>query len=98
MDNDMLQGYYVSRRSARRAGIGQRGLQTLKNFRILRLKNFFLALAPLRVARQSISNSISLVLAIIDAEMVAGLLLGPADLAGAQALCIHKSNYVFIIG
>ena len=62
----------------------------LKDFRILSLKNFFLALAPLRVARQSISSSISLALAIIDAEMVAGQFLSPADLAGAQDLCIHK--------
>ena len=62
----------------------------LKDFRILSLKNFLLALALLRIAGQSISSSISLALAIIDAEMVAGQLLGPADLAGAQALCIHE--------
>ena len=62
----------------------------LKDSRILSLKNFFLALAPLRVARQSISSSISLALAIIDAEIVARQLLGPADLAGAQALRIHE--------
>ena len=62
----------------------------LKDFCILSLKNFLLALAPLRVAGQSISSSISLALAIIDAEMVAGQLLGPTDLAGAQALCIHE--------
>ena len=47
------------------------------------LKNFFLAFALLKVARQSISSSISLALAIIDVEMVAGQLLGLADLAGA---------------
>ena len=62
----------------------------LKDFCILSLKNFLLALALLRVAGQSISSSISLALAIIDAEMVAGQLLGPTDLAGAQALCIHE--------
>ena len=43
----------------------------LKNSCILSLKNFLLTLAPLRVARQSISSSISLALAIIDMEMVA---------------------------
>ena len=62
----------------------------LKNSCILSLKNFFLALAPLRVAGQSINSSISLVLAIIDAEMVAGELLGPADLAQAQTFRIHE--------
>ena len=62
----------------------------LKDFCILSLKNFFLALAPLRVVGQSISSSISLTLAIIDAEMGAGQLLGLADLAGAQVLCIHE--------
>ena len=44
----------------------------LKNSRILSLKNFFFALAPLRVAGQSISSSISLALAIINIEIVAG--------------------------
>ena len=62
----------------------------LKDFHILSLKNFLLALAPLRVAGQSISSSISFALAIIDAEMVARQLLGPADLAGAQAFYIHE--------
>ena len=65
-------------------------MQTLKNFYILSLKNFFLALALLRVAGQSISSFISLALAIIDAEIVAGQLLGLVDLAGAQALRIHE--------
>ena len=62
----------------------------LKGFCILSLKNFLLALALLRVAEQSISSSISLALVIINAEMVAGQLLGPANLAEAQALCIHE--------
>ena len=55
----------------------------LKDSHILNLKNFFLTLAPLRVARQSISSSISLALAITDTEMVAGQLLGLGDLAEA---------------
>ena len=55
----------------------------LKNSRILSLKNFLLALAPLKVAEQSISSSISLALAIIDVEIVAEHLLSPADLAEA---------------
>ena len=48
------------------------------------MKNFFLTLAPLRVAGQSISSSISLALVIIDVEMVARQFLGLADLARAQ--------------
>ena len=55
----------------------------LKDSRILSLKDFLLALAPLRVAGQSISSSISLALAIIDVEMIAGQHLGLADLARA---------------
>ena len=62
----------------------------LKNFCILSLKNFLLTLAPLKVVGQSISSSISLALAIIDEKIVAGQLLGPADLVGAQALRIHE--------
>ena len=98
VDNDMLQGCYMSRRSVRRAGVSQRGVWTLKDSRILSLKNFLLTLALLRVVRQSISSSISLALAIIDAEIVAGQLLGQADLARAQALRIHEPIQVVMIG
>ena len=70
----------------------------LKDSRILSLKNFLLTLALLRVAGQSISSFISPALAIIDTEMVAEQLLGLADLAEAQALCIHESMYVVMIG
>ena len=31
IDNDMLQGHYVSKKSAKHMGIGQQRLQTLKN-------------------------------------------------------------------
>ena len=44
----------------------------LKNSCILSLKNFVLTLASVRVAKQNISRSISLALAIIDVEIVAG--------------------------
>ena len=43
----------------------------LKNYYILSSKNFLFVLALLRVAKQSISNFISLALAIIDKEIVA---------------------------
>ena len=62
----------------------------LKDSYILSLKNFLFALALLRVARQSISSSISLALIIIGAKMVAEQLLGLADLARAQGLYIYK--------
>ena len=88
--NNLLQGNYVSKRSVRHAGIGKQRLQKLKDFCILSLKNFFLAFAPLRVVESSISSSISFNLAIINTEIVAGQLLGPANLPRAQALSIHK--------
>ena len=53
----------------------------LNDSHILSLKNFFLALAPLKVAGESISSSISLALAIINAEIVAKQLWGLAGLA-----------------
>ena len=62
----------------------------MNNSRILSFKNFFLALALLRVAEQRISSSISLTLAIIDAEMIAEQLLGQAGLGKAQALHIYE--------
>ena len=62
----------------------------LKNSHILSLKNFVHAFAPLMVAGQSISSSISLVMAIINAERLAGQLLGQAKLVGAQTLHIHE--------
>ena len=96
-DNGVLQGCYVSRRSARRAGVGQQKLQTLKDSCILSLKNFLFVLALLRVAKQSINSSISLALAIIDAKIVARQLLGLVNLVEAQTLCIQKPTQVVII-
>ena len=62
----------------------------LKDSCIFSLKNFLLTLALMRVARQNISSSISLTLAIIDVEIVAGQLLGQVDLARSQVLCINE--------
>ena len=89
-DNDILQGYSMSRKSTSRVSVSWQRLQTLNDSCILSLKNFLLALASLRVTEQSISSSISLVLAIIDAKIVAEQLFGLGNLAGAQALCIYK--------
>ena len=80
----------MSRRDTRRMGISQQRLQTLKNFCIFSLKNFLLALALLRVVKQSISSFMSFALATIDAKIVAGQLLDLVDLTGAQALRIHE--------
>ena len=96
-DNDVLQGRYVSRKSARYVDISQQRLQMLKDFCILSLKNFFLILAPLRVVEQSISGSINLALAIINVEMVARQLLGLANLVEAQALYLYEQTQVVMI-
>ena len=52
--------------------------------------NFLLTLASLKVAEQSISSSIRLVLVIIDIKIVARQLLGLIDLAEAQTLYIYE--------
>ena len=70
----------------------------LNDFCIFSLKNFLLVLASLRVVEQRISSFISLTLAIIDAEMVAGQLLGLVDLVEAQILCIYKLTQIVMIG
>ena len=98
IDNDLLQEYYVRKKSTKRMGVSQQGLQTLKNSCILSLKNFFLASAPLRVVEQSISSSIGLALVIIDAEIAVGQLLSSEDLARAQTFYIHELTQVVIIG
>ena len=36
-------------------------------------------------------------MAIVDLEMVLGELLGPADLSGAQTLCIHETTEVIMV-
>ena len=89
-DNNVLWKRYINKKSPRRASLGKQGLQTLKDSSILSLKNFFLALAPLRVVKQSISSSISLSLAMINAEIVAGLLVSLVNFARAQTFCIYK--------
>ena len=87
---NMFQECYIAGKSTRRIGFVQQKLQTLKNFCIFSLKNFFLALTLLRVARQSINSLISHFVAMIDSKMVARQLFGPAGLAGAKILCIHE--------
>ncbi len=69
----------------------------MKTLSILILERFFLGLASLGEARQSISHSISFSLTIIDSEVVSRELLGPADLTRAQAFRIHESTEVIMV-
>ena len=70
----------------------------MENSSILSSKLFFLILTPLKEARESICSPVGLFLTIIDPKMVSGELLGPTDLSGAQALCIHEPPKVIMIG
>ncbi len=69
----------------------------MKNLSILISERFFLSLASLREARQSISRSISFSLMIIDSEVVSRDFLSPADLTRAQVFCIHESTEVIMV-
>ncbi len=69
----------------------------MKNLSILISKRFFLGLASLGEARQSISRSISFSLRIIDSEVVSRELLGPAYPTRAQVFCIHESTEVIMV-
>ena len=76
---------------------GQQGLKMVQDFDVFNAKCFFLFCILLRVSRRGISSSVGLVLAIIDLEVVARELLGPADLFGAQALHLHESSEVVVV-
>ena len=78
--------------------LGQRGLQTVQNLDVLRSEGVFLLSTPLRVLRQGIGSSVSLVLTIIDLEVVTRELLGPADLSGAQTLRVRELAEVVVVG
>ncbi len=69
----------------------------MKNLKVLIFESLFLSLAFLRKARQGISRSISLSLIVIDSKVVLREFLGPADLAGAQTLCIHELTEVVVV-
>ena len=77
---------------------GQREVQTMQNLDVLRLEGLFLLSTPLRVSRQGIGSSVSLDLTIVDLEVITRELLGPADLSGAQTLCVHKPAEVVVVG
>ena len=69
----------------------------MKNLSILILECFFLGLASLGEAKQSISRSISFSLIIIDSEVVLRELLGPVDLTKAQAFHIYELTEVIMV-
>ena len=69
----------------------------MKNFSILIMEYFFLSLAPLGEARQSINHNISFFLMIIDLKMVSKELFGSADLTRLQVFCIYKLMEVIMV-
>ena len=70
----------------------------MQDFDVFGAEGFFLFCTPLRVSRQGIRSSVSLALTIVDLEVVTRELLGPADLSGAQTLCVHKPAEVVLVG
>ena len=70
----------------------------MQNLDVLRSEGVFLFSTPLRVLRQDIGSSVSLALVIIDLEVVMREFLSPADLFGAQTLCVHESSEVVMVG
>ena len=69
----------------------------MKNLGILGSEFFFFALTSRGKTRQSISSCVSLVLAIIDSEMVTREFLGPVDLPGTLTLGILRSAEIIMI-
>ena len=70
----------------------------MQDFDVLCLEGLFLLSAPLRVLRQGSSSNISFVLMIINSEVVTREFLSPADLPGAQTICVHELSEVVMIG
>ena len=70
----------------------------MQDFDVLCSEGVFFLNAPLGVSRQGISSSVSFALTIINSEVVPREFLGPADLPGAQTLCIHELLEVVIVG
>ena len=93
---DLVEKRQVIYRQAR--DFGQQRLQTVQNLDIFRSEGIFLLSTPLRVSRQGIGSSVSFALMIIDSEVVARELLGPADLSGAQTLRVHEPAEVVVVG
>ncbi len=70
----------------------------MKNLGVLSSKALFLGLASLGEARQGVSDGNGFSLAIVDSKMVPKEFLGPSDLSRTQALGIHESAEIVIVG
>ena len=70
----------------------------MQDFDVLCSKGLFFLSTPLRVLRQGISSSVSLTLTIINLKVVTKEFLCPADLSGAQTLCVHELAEVVVVG
>ena len=69
----------------------------MEYFDILGSKGLLLLCTLLKVLRQSISNSISLAILIIDLEVVTKEILSPANLFRVQTFCIHETMEIVVI-
>ena len=70
----------------------------MQNFDVLRLESLFLFSTLLRVLGQGIGSSVNLALTILDSKVVTREFLSPANLSGAQTLCVHELSDVVMVG
>ena len=70
----------------------------IENLGVLSSKLFFLIIAPLREAREGVCSTVCLALTIINSKVVTREFLSPADLSGAQTLCVHEPMEVVMVG
>ena len=70
----------------------------VQDFNVLGVEGLFFLCISLRLSRQDISSSVSLALTIDDLEVVVREFLGPADLPGAQTLCLYEPTEVVMVG
>ena len=70
----------------------------VEDFNVLDSEGLIFLYTLLRVSRQDINSSISIILFIINPEMIINEFLSPADLSRAQTLCVYKSTKVVELG
>ena len=70
----------------------------VQDFDVLCSEGVFFLNVPPGILRQGISSSVSFALTIIDSDVVTREFLGPADLSGAQTLCVHELSEVVMVG
>ena len=70
----------------------------MQDFDIFCSKSHFLLSTLLKVSRQNIDGFISLILTIIDSEVVTKEFLGPMNLSGAQTFRVHKLAEIVVVG